>query len=166
VSGIAQATTARMSRCFQRGDIKGFRKILRSMLFAVLGIGAAMTAGAALFGDTALTLLYSPEYSSYQSLFVMIMVVAGVSYAAEIVRVGITAARQFKLQSCIYGGVLFLSCGVYPVLIPQMQLNGAAISMLIVAAIQLVVNLVVLYRITRERMAFFKGNAISKCEGV
>ncbi len=154
VSSIGQTTTSRMSRLFNRGDIAGFRKILRNMVLAVLGIGAVMTAGAALFGDFVLTLLYKPGYAVYQPLFVMIMGIAGLSYAGEISRFAITATHQFKLQPYAYGGVLLFGVVCYMIFVPWLQLYGAALSLLITAVLQLCINMLILQKaLARQKRA-------------
>lgn len=153
ISALGQARNARMARLYERGDTKGFMKIVREMLLATCFLGVCMLMTSALFGKDILTILYRPEYAAYQSLFIFIMGAAALSYMSEVVQYAVTATRQFALQPFAYGGVMLAGLLLNVIFIPWLKLTGAAWCLLITACLQLAVNWLILSRMVRRKKA-------------
>src|SRR6185295_4930667 len=83
---------------------------------------AASTAGGWL-----LTKLFRPEYGRLQSVFVLLMISAALSYLASALGYALTAARQFRPQLAIFAAALLVTTAVCALLVPRMGLAGAAI---------------------------------------
>lgn len=127
----------RLAQHYSDGDVQSFQRLLNRLVVmgAVLGIGGVVLA--ALWGRPLLTLFYNPEYAAYQSVFVILILAAGVDYVATFIDYGMTAARQFRLQMMLFIGLVAGETLICYLLIPRGALVGAATAVLGASLIRL-----------------------------
>ncbi|MEL6162763.1 MAG: oligosaccharide flippase family protein [Cyanobacteria bacterium J06628_3] len=136
VSAVGESATPRLAKYYASGNSKAFR----TLLFKLVGIAALLGCGGVLVavvsGHQLLTLIYRPEYAEQQSLFVWLMVAAGISYISSFLGYGMTAARYFRIQMPLFFAVTATSALACLWLLPKYGLLGAAIALIIAAVIQ------------------------------
>jgi O-antigen/teichoic acid export membrane protein len=137
ILALGQAVAPKMSRCFAAKDMAGFKSILRKMIVINLMIGLVGVFVILIGGQWILSVLYTHEYAAYSNLFMGLMVCAAATGIASAYGYAMTAARQFKLQVPLFLVVLMSTTLSSYLLIPHYKLNGAAIALLISAAIQI-----------------------------
>ena len=101
-------------------------------------------------GNPLLALVYGPEYASYGTLLVLIMVSAAISYLASVCGFALTAMRVFRPQPLILSATVASCAASCWVLIPRAQLYGAAWSAVIAASVYLLLTAGVLSWIVRD----------------
>lgn len=148
INALGQSVVARLSRAFANGDFHLFCTVLARMLaFAtlilVLGVPFAK-----LVGQPLLTFIYRPEYGQYVSLFVILVVAAGVSAIASFLGYGMTAARCFRMQVPIIGCSTLTTVLFSSILIPRLGSDGAAYALVAGACVQCIGSAAVLYFFT------------------
>jgi O-antigen/teichoic acid export membrane protein len=143
---LGQAASPRLAALYASGDRKRFQTLLIGMIAAGT-LGAALgVLAAALAGRKLLTLLYGPAYALYVDVFVWLMVAVGIGFVASVLTYGITAARQYRVQAPLAGGVLLAMVVACMVLIPPYGLAGAAAGMIAAATVNLAGTAVVMAR--------------------
>ncbi len=145
-SALSQSVNARLARHFSLGDTEGFAKLFAKVLLFTLSIGVCMFLVAAAAGREILILLYRPEYARWQSVFLLVMGTAGISYSAEITMSALTAAHKFKVQPVAGGCVILAGIVFNCLLVPRFGLVGAAVSVLLSSCLQLAISLWLLAR--------------------
>ena len=144
VTALGQAASPRLARYYAARSGTEFC----TLLLKLVGIGALLGAVGLLLalvaGQEVLTLLYGPEYAKHVDVFVWLTVAAGITYVAAFLGYGMTAARRFGLQAPLF---ILVGCSCAATcfwLVPATGLNGAAIALIVGAAVQLVGGLAVI----------------------
>ena len=137
ILALGQAVAPKMSRSFAAKDMTGFKVILKKMIVINLMIGLIGVFVIFVGGKWILSVLYTSEYAAYSNLFMGLMVCAAFTGVASAYGFAMTAARQFRLQVPLFLVVLMSTTLSSFLLIPHYKLNGAAIALLISAAIQI-----------------------------
>ncbi len=138
IIALGLSAAPRLARYFASGNLNAYQRLLRRMmqLGVVLGLGGVFIGWA--WGRPLLTLLYSPEYAAHQTVFVLLMVAAGIDFVATFLDYGMTAARQFRKQMVLFICVVLVETVVCFVLIPRGALTGAAIAVIAASSVRLV----------------------------
>lgn len=150
VNALGESANPRLAKYYALGDSKAFRTLLLKLVgigVVLGGVGVLVTVVA---GQQILTLLYRPEYAKYTNLLIWLMVATGINYVSSFLGYGITAARYFRIQMPLFAIVTTISATVCLWLIPNMGLLGAAIALLIAAAVQAVLSLAVVLLAVRK----------------
>jgi glycosyltransferase involved in cell wall biosynthesis len=87
--------------------------------------------------------LYKPEYAEYNDVFVLIAFAAALGYMSTFAGVGMTATRQFRIQTVLFGFITAITALASLVLIPAHGLRGAGFVLIISSAVQLVSSTIV-----------------------
>lgn len=131
MNALWESASPRMANRFAYGDHVSFRRLILKLM----GLGALLGAGgiliAAVAGRPVLSILYGPEYSLRQDVFVWLMVFAAVQYTGGVLSVAVTATRRFWVQIPINGAGVLLTLALSIVLIPRYGLRGAVWAMLL-----------------------------------
>lgn len=138
VGALGQATAPQMARYYAYGDVRAFRSLFLKLILLAGLLGLVGVLVVLLLGRQVLTLIYEPEYARYADVFVWIMASAGVGYAGSIATYGVTAARLFWVQVPLAAAATLATAVGCVLLIPTMQLTGAAISLMAGMTVQLV----------------------------
>jgi O-antigen/teichoic acid export membrane protein len=130
VNALGQSATVRLSCLFAAGDLKGFKRIMFTLVS--LGIAASVLGLplAAVVGRRVLSLLYRPEYADQLGAFVIMVAAGGVSAVASFLGYGLTAARSFRAQVPLTVAGTLTTAVVCALLVPHRGLLGAALGLL------------------------------------
>ncbi len=150
ISALAESSSTRLSRYYATAEKHKFTVLLLQLvlIFGVMGLGGILLAW--IGGKQILTLIYRPEYAQQQELFLYLMIAGAIGYVSSALGYAITAARYFRVQiptSIVITVTSALGCLW---LIPQMGMKGAALSLIITAAIQFLLNLLVITHALRQ----------------
>jgi O-antigen/teichoic acid export membrane protein len=149
VNALGQSASPRLARYYAERNRAQFCTLLLKMagigtLLGVAGVLIVMVAGREI-----LTLIYGPEYAGRAGIFVWLMVAAGIEYVASFLGYGITAARYFVVQVPLFvlaGSTSALACLW---LVPAAGLQGAALAVVLTAAVQWCASLAIVARAIR-----------------
>jgi O-antigen/teichoic acid export membrane protein len=109
-------------------DVAQYRQLLRKLMAVGTVLGASGIAVATVAGRPVLTLLYGREYAESAGVLVWLMVGAAAWYTATCLAVGLTAARQFAIQTPIIVTSTLVTAAFAALLVPKMGASGAALA--------------------------------------
>lgn len=150
VRSVASAAAPRYRDHLAASNRNGF--ISQVFKMTLLGIGVSMAGifAAMLIGETILELLYTPEYAYHQSLFVWLAAAAGLGYLSAIVRHATVALRRIRSYMFITIAATALQLAACAALIEPLGLFGAALSNIILGAVQLIGSVLLLHMALRR----------------
>jgi O-antigen/teichoic acid export membrane protein len=128
VHALAQSSSPLLARyhCEQK------KKKFNNLMVKLILIGAFISCGGILValigGKPLLTILYSEEYANSNQVFIVLMVVAGLSYVSMFLSYGIVAIRKFKTNLTIQILAMFICALACFLWVGKYQLIGAAFS--------------------------------------
>lgn len=145
-----QSVIPRFSTFLAEGDTRAFRSLFLKLsgIALLLGLGGFLIA--LLLGKPLLGFLYGTDYARESSLFVWLMLGAGLSYQSSLFGTAITAARKFDIQLPMNLFFLALTALLSFWLIPRYHLLGAAWVLIANFAVQIPVKALVLHRVVQE----------------
>ncbi|MBD6616770.1 oligosaccharide flippase family protein [Komarekiella sp. 'clone 1'] len=133
VLALGQSATPRLAKYYASGD----RSLFKNLLLKLIGVGVILGAVGVLLalvvGQEILTILYKPEYARYSSLFVGVMIAAGIGYIGSYLNFGITATRAFERFTIPYLLLTLLTVATSWLLIPNFGLVGAVWTLCIIS---------------------------------
>ena len=136
IAAFGQCATPRLAKHFAAGEIRAFRALLWPLVLASLIFGAIGLCGALMFGGRLLAIIYRPEYSTRQDVFVWLMASSGMMYLGVTLGFAMTAARCLTPQLPLFIVSAASTALVCMVLVPTLGLKGAALAILISSFIQ------------------------------
>ncbi len=141
VGALGQSVSPRLAKYYAAGNYQDFQSLLfKTLLIGVL-LGGLSVLVAAIAGKQILTILYRPEYAEQGSLFLLLMIAAGIGYVTSFLGYGMTAAQYFRVQMPLFTVAIGISALACFWLVPDRGLIGAAIASIIGLAIQLLLCL-------------------------
>jgi len=138
VNALAHAASPRLARAFASGNKRAFVKLLAKMGLVGIGLGGSGICIAYFFGEVILSLLFTRDYGAYSDVFVLVMIAALFRFLANLWQMGISAARQFRVQFILHFGVVMVVLVSCMILIPTHGLVGAAVAMILAAIAHMV----------------------------
>ncbi|MFE4570536.1 lipopolysaccharide biosynthesis protein [Paenibacillus chitinolyticus] len=131
VSALGQSAVPRFAGYYAEAKWGMFRSLMIKlvMIGTILGVSGVFIV--LVFGKEMLTIIYKPEYASYQSVFILIMIGAGISYISSFLGYGLTSARLFSVQPYIFLVVCLTTLLASYWLIPLWGLEGAAVAVIV-----------------------------------
>jgi O-antigen/teichoic acid export membrane protein len=136
-STLGNVAFARLSRSFFATDLRGFKKLLKQLIFIALALGMSALLISIVAGRQILSVLYRPEYAEHFALFLWLVGAAVLACVATTVGCAITAASEFRSQVPLFAIVTTTSAVVAVILVPRLGLYGAAIASLTAMIVQL-----------------------------
>lgn len=136
INALGQSATPRLARYFAEKNLRAFSSLLLKLMCLGLAVGAGGILIILLAGHTILLLLYRPEYAGYTSVFLWLGIAAVIGYPASLLGFGMTAARYFRPQVPVFLTVMLATAAGCAVLVPRLQLMGAAIALVLAAICQ------------------------------
>ncbi len=133
VNALAHAASPRLARAFASGNKRAFATLLAKIGLVGIGLGGLGICIAYFFGEVILSFLYTEDYGAYSSIFVLVMIAALFRFLANLWQMGISAARQFRVQFILHSGVVTVVLVSCMILIPTHGLVGAAVAMILAA---------------------------------
>lgn len=152
VVSLGQSAFTRLAKFHASNDLAGFRTLLGKLLAmgATLGICGIIVAKVA--GRELLTVLFRPEYGEHADLLPWIMGAALISYLAQFLGFGMTAAGYYNPQVVLFFvSNLVVGLGSY-LLIPRRGLPGAILALFFSAIVQLVGSVIILHKGISKQM--------------
>jgi O-antigen/teichoic acid export membrane protein len=104
VHALGQAVSPRLGRYHAAGDQRGYGRALAGFAGGAALVGVCAIISAVLLGRWALTLFYGAAYARNLALFVWLMVAAALEYICVSLQIGLTAARELKVQALLLAG--------------------------------------------------------------
>ncbi|MEI6442554.1 MAG: oligosaccharide flippase family protein [Nostocales cyanobacterium ELA583] len=151
VSALGESASPRLAKYYAEGDRIAFRTLLLKLVGIAAVLGGIGVLVALIAGRQILTLIYRPEYSEQTTLFIWLMVVAGINYISSFLGYGMTAARYFRIQMPLFITVVSISALACFWLLPQLGLIGAAIALLIGSTVQVLISSGVIIYVLHQR---------------
>jgi O-antigen/teichoic acid export membrane protein/glycosyltransferase involved in cell wall biosynthesis len=146
IMALAQSASPRLAKYYASQDRAAFLYLFVRLLGVGTVLGLAGVLAAQIAGKWVLELLYQPEYAEHNDVFVLIAFAAALGYMSTFAGIGMTATRQFRIQTVLFGLIAGITALASLALIPSHGLRGAAFVLIISNAVQLVTSLfVVLY---------------------
>jgi O-antigen/teichoic acid export membrane protein len=130
ISALGQVVTPRLAKFFSNNNIKEFNKLVLNLVLFSAFFGLIVCVITVLYGDFILSTLYTPKYAEYQEVFVLVMISAAILYMGSFIGYGITATRQFRIQSTISVLWVVSSVIISFLLIPKYGLVGGAYTLI------------------------------------
>ena len=150
VCALGQSVSARMSRQFAEGNVRGFRLLLTKLVGLAIAMGVCGMGLTLVAGRPALALVYTPQYAKRVDLLVVMVAAASLSAVASFLGFAMTAARCFRAQLPVMGATLATTFAFTLALVPHFGLMGAGYALLIAAAVQSAASYVVLNAVIRR----------------
>jgi len=151
IAALAQSASPRLAKYYADQNRAAFLSLFVRLIAVGAALGLAGVLAAQLVGKWVLELLYQPEYAAYNDVFVLIAFAAALGYMSTFAGWGMTATRQFRIQTVLFGIVAIVTTLVSVLLIPSHGLRGAGFVLIISSAAQLIGSvLVVLYALRAQ----------------
>lgn len=123
---LTQATLARAARYYQEGEHSAFLRLNSRVMLVMVIVNLGFVAGALLFGDVVLRVLFTREYSHLRGTMVVFTLSQTVAAAATIGSQLMASARMFRLQlvNAVTALVALVVASRY--LVPAFGVTGSA----------------------------------------
>ncbi|MTJ07349.1 oligosaccharide flippase family protein [Anabaena sp. UHCC 0204] len=141
INALGESANPKLAKYYAEGDRLAFRTLLMKLLGIAAALGGIGVLIAVIGGRSILTLLYKPEYGEQTTLFVCLMVVAGINYMSSFLGYGMTAARYFRIQMPLFMTVASISGIACFWLLPKLGLLGGAVALLLGSITQLIISI-------------------------
>jgi O-antigen/teichoic acid export membrane protein len=152
VGAFGQTVSPRLAKYYASCSVRPFVKLLSKSIVLAIGIGAMGVLVAVAGGKTILPILYNSDFTRYSNLFIWIMVAGGATYVVNVLGVGVTAMRRFKIQIPVHvmtNAAMLVLC---PMLLGKFDLTGVAYAMTISSVLSaLAYGAIILYSIAGMR---------------
>lgn len=146
ISSLGQAASPRLARYLFTGDTSSFKRLLMKLLLIGLLLGLIGIIVVYFYGNTILTIIYNPDFTRYNYIFILLMVASAIGYVTSLLNIGIVVARYIRIQPILSVVVLSISIVSCFMLVPKLGLIGAAYAVIITFLIQFIGNLcIILY---------------------
>jgi O-antigen/teichoic acid export membrane protein len=148
VGALGESASPRLADHYAAGNHRAFSALLIRLTVIGILLGLVGLIIALLAGRQILTIIYRAEYVEY-NLFILLMLVGGISYLDSFLGYGITAARYFRIQTLItflYALIVTILCFW---LIPLSGLQGAAYALIIAGCIKVVFYLLITFYVIK-----------------
>lgn len=146
VMSVGSASSPRLARYFVEGDTIKFLKVLFRNIVVVLFCGVMGLLVVCFFGPQLLTIAYTKEYATYNSVFFLVVLSAIVSALASMFGFALTAIKSYIAQVPIFVAVLVFNIMLCSFLTPSFGLRGVAWSMVGSYLFQGILSAFVLFR--------------------
>lgn len=151
VVSLGQSAFARLARSYATENFAEFRALLGKLVAFAGTLGLCGIVVASMVGRQILTVLFRSEYADRADLLPWMMVVGSVTYMAQFLGFGMTAAKRYYPQVVLFSLTnIGVATGCY-FLVPRWGLMGAILAMLIAALVQFAGSIAILSRGTCER---------------
>jgi O-antigen/teichoic acid export membrane protein len=135
---LSQAAIPRLATYFAEQNRSAFTSLtLRLVAIGAAG-GALGVVATLLVGEPALRLIYGEEYAQHTDVLLLTVIAAGILFVASFLGAAMTAAHRYAVQTPIFAGLLLLTIILSLWLIPEHGIQGAAVTLVLVAVAQVV----------------------------
>lgn len=145
VNALGQSMTAPMARLWNSGRLSEFRQEAKRLILATLVLGGVMLALTFIGAETVLNMVYGAEFLSATPYLVVASFVALVVGVVSALGYSLTASGAFQEQPRLLLFSTTVSIVVGLVAVPMMGLGGVYLSILLAAAVQILLGGRLLY---------------------
>lgn len=138
IHALGMASSVRLARHHAAGERGPFMILVARMAIGAAAIGGAGILLAAYFGEEILRLAYTEDYASYANVLVWVVAAATLRFVADVLQFGMIASRRFWWLTFQYGSVALAAVVACFTFIPSQGLEGAALALVVIFAVQLV----------------------------
>lgn len=138
VISISSAVLPRMASLYKEGNKKVFLKIFYFIILFIAVFSLLIILISYNFGSELLGFAYGKEYSEYNYLLVLIMFYGLFNYLGVAFEIALNAMKIYNFRLFIEIATTLIIIGSSLYFIPQIGLNGAALSLVISAAFKLI----------------------------
>lgn len=135
-TAVGQAVAPQMAALHAEGRVLELRQLVTRLTLLGGGVGVLGIVVAASAGPAVLGLLFGPAYAEEAAALVYLAAAAALGCASMFVGSAVHALQLFKVQAPLHAVVLAVTCVSCLVLVPILELEGAAIGAAIGAAVQ------------------------------
>lgn len=146
VSAAANAASPRLAKYYNAHEPEKFFRLLRRLYGVVAAIGIAGALLSVLGGAYILQFLAGPSFAAHAGLLVPLTIGGCLTFAGSVTGVGLTAAGAHFAQLPLAVLVLLVAVCASWLLIPSLELHGAALAIIITYGIKLLAGTYVLRR--------------------
>ncbi|MGI9284011.1 MAG: lipopolysaccharide biosynthesis protein [Pseudomonadales bacterium] len=139
VHALGMASSVRLAHHHAAGERGPFIILVAKMAVGAGAIGGAGVLLAAYFGEEILRLAYTEDYASYANILVWVVAAATIRFVADVLQFGMIASRRFWWLTFQYGSVALAAVVACYSFIPGQGLEGAALAVVVIFAVQLTV---------------------------
>jgi O-antigen/teichoic acid export membrane protein len=141
INALCESASSRLAKYYAAAERREFGLLLVKlmMICGCFGVGGMLLAS--IGGRQVITLLYRSEYAQHQEVFLWLMLAGGIGYVSSALGYAMTAARYFRVQIPLFIIVTGTSALGCLWLIPSSGMTGAALALVIAAAVQFLLNL-------------------------
>jgi O-antigen/teichoic acid export membrane protein len=147
---LGQSLAPRLARYHVAANGSAFRGLYLRMLAGGVAAGLIGVAVAAVAGSPVLGLLYGPEYAAYDTVFLWIMVAAGIAYLRILMDYAMIATRWIRIQVVLLLASTLVVTIASIAWVPRLGISGAAFAMVAAGATHLTGNSIVNWIILRS----------------
>ncbi len=153
VNALGHSANPRLARHFATGDTASFCSMLLKLLAVTAVTGAMAVGGVILLGKSVLSLLYTVEYAQHVDTFLWLTIAAVIGFMSTILSQALTAARCLRQQAFLSSGVVLITLVACALLVERQGLKGAAVALMIAAAVRWVGGVLVIARALWQQQA-------------
>ncbi|MFP3668919.1 oligosaccharide flippase family protein [Priestia sp. SIMBA_032] len=151
ITALAQSATPRLARLYNEST-KQFVLLLKKLIVFAIVLGLLGIIISLFFGDLILSVLYSPDYSKFNILFILLMIAATIWYISSFIGTALMATRKFNSQMLIYIITTVVSIIGAIFLIPSYGLLGAGLLIILSHIARLIVTTFIYCKIIKNRV--------------
>jgi O-antigen/teichoic acid export membrane protein len=141
INALCESASSRLAKYYAAAERRKFGMLLVKLMTICGGFGLGGILLASIGGKQVIALLYRPEYAQHQEVFIWLMLAAGIGYVSSALGYAMTAARYFRVQIPLFMIVTGTSALGCLWLIPSLGMTGAALALVMAAAVQFLLNL-------------------------
>jgi O-antigen/teichoic acid export membrane protein len=147
---LSRSALPRLSRFYAQDDFGQFVRLLLRLMGIGVTVGALGIMGAALFGKSFLSIVYTEEYAAHTDVLLVVMASVGVVATFTFLGTAVAATQQFAVQALVHVAKLTAIGIACYVLVPRWGALGAAWAVLIGALVSSPVYFFIIWRTIRQ----------------
>jgi O-antigen/teichoic acid export membrane protein len=136
MTAIGQSSASHFSEAIKANHQSRFLLIVGVTVGAGLLVGVGLIVGSVAFGGAFLTLAYSPDYASAQTVLVTLALASAIRFTYQPLGVGMTAARRIGLQIWIRAASLATAIAAVTIGVTRTGIQGAAMALVATSALE------------------------------
>ncbi|PRY27919.1 lipopolysaccharide biosynthesis protein [Pseudosporangium ferrugineum] len=144
---ITQVVLPRMARMHAAGDLGGVLRLTRGLCAGTLASGVVVVPAVAVLGPAALGVLYGPAYARNAPILTLLTVAALLGGVVFFLNAALSATRRFGNQLAVNAAALVFAVAAAAVLVPWLELAGAAWAVVVTMAGEGALKAVLLRRV-------------------
>lgn len=145
IHSLSQAVTPKLSHLYHQRKYSAFIRTTQILMLAGASIGLIGLGFAHFIGEWLLRLIYNDAIALLTDELQLIIIASMIRYSYNFLGSALNALKCFNQQALVYGTgslMLLISCII---LVPSLGTKGAAISMIIACAVEMLIMCIIFY---------------------